>query len=160
MAEQTGVNLDPTESSFKDLILSVIFADIGKIDSVRLDFIEPGLNLHDQDIALDYILNLNTKALEQYFSLTAQQVQHLKATQPPLHLGHAAQAECTARKFVEAQEKLSKLSSNQEKRQLIAYAIFKQIVDVAGARAQNGAILLNKAILDTYLCYKMHYLNW
>ncbi len=41
-----------------------------------------------------------------------------------------------------------------QRKKIINHLIFKQLQDVAGARGQNGTILLNKAILNNYLKLK------
>ena len=146
-----GVPINFEDPMCKLFILAIIFGDIAKINNVRDYFSNRhGLVSQDQDIALNYILNLNHQTLATYFNLTVDQIKYLQSHQFPLHLGHAVQAECTAKKFSEAQDFLLQLKED-EREPFIKHAIFKQIVDVAGARAQENIILLNQVILNHYL---------
>lgn len=130
--------------------LACVFGDIAKIHAVREGLGSPTA---DQDLALDFILSLDTSKLCQYFSeLNQQQINYLKKVRFPLHLGHASQLECAYSKF---QEVLDTKSSELH----IRYAMAKQLADVAGARAQNGILLLNNKILQTYFTL-LGILNW
>lgn len=141
------------KDQLQSLMIALIMGDIGKINQIRADFQKHGVFSADQDIALEYILKLDAKILAGYFNLEEKQVDHLQKTHFPMHLGHAVQAECTATKFIEIQKFLL-VQDPKQVHQLIAYAILKQILDVAGARAQESSILLNPAILKAYLGLK------
>lgn len=149
-----GITIDFEKPECKLFILATIFSDIGKVNKIRHYFtVNYGLVSQDQDLAHDYILSLNDEILKNYFQFSDVQIHYLKANRFPLHLGHAAQAECTAKKYIEAKEFLMQIEAT-ERESRINFSIFKQICDVAGARGQNGTILLNKIILNTYLRLK------